>query len=235
MINDKNKILIIIIFLFFVASFTVLFFMRNKENFSVEKRIIINSEEARAYEEIKQKANEVILQKNSVPLKLSTTNTVVLDIEEGKQLIAIQEKIDINKQEFIKSLAEKDYANAQKALENISLVSSDDLDFYIQKGRLAEDQNNLDEAIKSYNKAIDIARLSDSKSPAPYTFLGRIHVQKGDNIKAISVFKYGISQVPTYPDFYLMLSEVYKDIDIKESKLYRDKFEELIKKNQLSS
>lgn len=74
------------------------------------------------------------------------------------------------------------------------------------------------------------AQAASYSLPTPYLHLARLYILQNRTAEAITVLSEGIKIVPTYPDFFLMLSNIYSKTGDKQKALdFQMAFKKLIK------
>jgi len=150
--------------------------------------------------------------------------------------------------------------NAEQIIKEIMSISNQDLQLYVDSGRIYEARGDFVKAEEQYKKAIDLMKKENESivasevsqnipkdfvlpkqnentkenivnfTPTPFTSLAQLYINQKKNIEAIDVLNSGIKIIPSYPDFYLKLSEIYaKTGDITKSKYYEEQFQKLVK------
>jgi len=145
-----------------------------------------------------------------------------------------------------------DIENSEKFIKEALAVNEKSPQYYVDLGLIYQSKGDMLSAEEQFKKAVELnvvaypdpilldfppeerTQLSKQfppmvyKLPSPYIQLARLYIEQGKNDEAIIALKEGILVLPAYPDFYLMLSELYKDKDITKMGLYRKQFESLL-------
>lgn len=146
-----------------------------------------------------------------------------------------------------------DINNSEKFIKEALAVNEKLPQYYVDLGLIYQSKGDLAGAEEQFKKAIELntkeypdpilADFPTSKQeelskrfppivyklPSPYTQLARLYMSQNRIAEAISILQVGTTVLPNYPDFYLMLSELYKDINTDKSSAYRRQFEQLLK------
>jgi len=146
-----------------------------------------------------------------------------------------------------------DIESSEKFIKEAMAVNEKAPQYYVDMGLIYQTRGDISAAEEQFKKAVELNTvaypdpiLADFppekreelskrfppmvyKLPSPYTQLARLYIDQGKNDEAISVLEKGTSVLPTYPDFYLMLSELYRDKDIEKAGIYRKQFEGMLK------
>lgn len=112
----------------------------------------------------------------------------------NKESLNVENRIKSAKQ----SIAVGDYSNAEKILK--SMIKNDD-EYYLKFGDICLETGKLDEAINSYQKAIEINPILDGV----YNNLGVAYTKKNETDEAINCYKKAIELNPNNAEPYCNL------------------------------
>lgn len=100
------------------------------------------------------------------------------------------------------------YAEATREFQRISKYSTSDVDtaqIHAGYGRMALEQGDISEALKHYNRALQLGL----KSAETYHYLGIAYMQKRDGKRAMKQFKRALTLNSDYAESHLMLGTLY--------------------------
>jgi len=100
------------------------------------------------------------------------------------------------------------YESAHKIINQIKIEEIPDdykYQYYLELGKLLEDQYQIDSAINAYKKCIKF----DTNSTIPFVFLGSLLSRKGDLQEAEKIFIKGKNKEGDLDEIYYNLSTIY--------------------------
>lgn len=100
------------------------------------------------------------------------------------------------------------YEEATREFQRISMYSTSDIDtaqIHAGYGRIALEQGDISEALKHYNRAIQLGL----KSAETYHYLGIAYMQNRDAKRAMQQFKHVLALNSDFPESHLMLGTLY--------------------------
>lgn len=101
------------------------------------------------------------------------------------------------------------YTEAHKYLSLVSLedlTENDKYFYYVNLGKVYEDQFKIDDAINCYRICIDLSNIS---STAPFVLLGSLLAKQEKYIKAEKILKLGLEEEGDKDEVYYNLSTIY--------------------------
>lgn len=145
-------------------------------------------------------------------------------------------------------------AEAESLLQDVVQKDEKNPQYYVDLGLVYQSENNLQKAEEMFKKAVELntkeypdpsfANIPIEvykkeyakqfpplvyKLPTPYSNLATLYVNQGKLDEAIAVLKKGIEVLPSYPDFYLSLKNIYMSKGMtEEASIYEIKYGELV-------
>lgn len=233
--NNNKKILVFSIFviIFIISGLSFYFFSSKKE--SVREKEIISREvlENLEIEGVKNISSNRLDEARRVYERITFSDKETSNAHVQLGIIAenMGDIIEAENQYKIAIGIEKKKIFDQGEGDNVeNKISSSTIEGILRNSPVVSSGTSILELIKNINKNTTSV-VSYDISPAPFIYLGRIYLKQEKLSEAKLVLEDGVMYTPNYPDFYLILSEIYKKMgDTKQAEAYMQKFNDLTKK-----
>ncbi len=120
-----------------------------------------------------------------------------------------------------------------KSTQNILYIEvSDFIKKVSETSVIPEQPKDISKEPTQPSQSEDLQKNAINIIPTPFTSLAQLYINQKKDIEAIKVLEEGIIYVSKYPDFYSLLSDIYKKLgDTQKSEYYEEQFQMLIKPN----